>query len=316
MTDKEFNLGKKLFLSGTSLRQIQEDCGINRKQLSYKLRQAGINTKVEPTKEITKKKYDDQMYLDIVEDYISNNISMLELENKYGVSDSTINRILKYHRVDTNNTSAIYQYRENIFEQIDTEEKAYWLGFLFADGNVKSDTSYILELTLAEIDEDHLQKFSEFIGTNPAPLKKRYVSLGEKTFVSYRLSICNKKIVCDLIKLGCVPNKSLVLKFPKIPEHLRNHFMRGYFDGDGTLHLRKDGQYVFSVIGTIDFLDVYEDILHSIGVNKTKYHTQGNAYSARHSGNIQVGTIVNYLYKNSTVCLERKKKLLSNAVLS
>ena len=92
------------------------------------------------------------------------------------------------------------------FETIDTEEKAYWLGFLYADGSVGSNDDRI-ELGLAERDLHHIEKFRDFIGIN------NKISYREKT-KSYRYAFKSQNCKQDLINKGCVPRKSLILKYP------------------------------------------------------------------------------------------------------
>jgi hypothetical protein len=116
----------------------------------------------------------------------------------------------------------------DIFQNIDTEEKAYWLGFLYADGCVHSQENKI-ELGLAEKDYEHLNKFRNFLQI------KNKIAYRDST-KSYRLSFRSKKSKQDLIALGYIPCKSLLLHFPnsqQVPDYLIKHFIRGYFDGDG-----------------------------------------------------------------------------------
>ena len=144
-------------------------------------------------------------------------------------------------------------YDESFFEKIDTEEKAYWLGFIYADGCVKNHSKgkegrqlkkYSLGIELAEKDKDHLMKFAKTICLNfeesmlySRERKIYYDHLGEER--SYKMNafqVSSKKIVEDLIKLGCVPNKTLTKTFPTydiVPKELIGHFMRGYADGNG-----------------------------------------------------------------------------------
>lgn len=93
-----------------------------------------------------------------------------------------------------------------IFENIDNEEKAYWLGFLYADGSVGS-TDNRVELGLSEVDKNHIEKFKQFIGLD------NKVSYRPKS-KSYRYTFKDKIFKDILIRQGCVPNKSLILKFP------------------------------------------------------------------------------------------------------
>mgnify|MGYP002625860766 CR=1 FL=1 len=57
----------------------------------------------------------------------------------------------------------------------------------------------------------------------------------------YIFSVSSPKMKVDLIRLGAIPNKSLILEFPKdIPNDLIRHFVRGYFDGDGCISKNED----------------------------------------------------------------------------
>lgn len=175
---------------------------------------------------------------------------------------NTISKILKENNIEIpNKNNKLYNYNDTIFEIIDTEEKAYWLGFLYADGNVtkrlikkenrKDKFSYQLELSLAEVDKDHLIKFGRFMFQDfneEKNLKKKIIKLKEKEYIAYKITINSKKIVEDLIKLGCVPKKSLILTYPteeQIPFKLQHHFIRGYFDGDGCVSFNNFKKIMF-----------------------------------------------------------------------
>ena len=147
-----------------------------------------------------------------------------------------------------------HHFNENYFDIIDTEDKAYWLGFLYADGNVSygkdkngERKGCTVELSLAEKDKDHLYKFMKCIDAdNQYPLEKRIISLSNKKYIAYRLCLNSVKLGNDLEKHGCVPNKSLILKRPNIEEGLIRHFIRGYFDGDGCITIKSTGYSVVS----------------------------------------------------------------------
>jgi hypothetical protein len=197
----------------------------------------------------------------------------------------------------------IHKLNDKIFETIDTEEKAYWLGFLYADGYVNSNKG--IELSLKESDYEHLIKFQQFMGCDNnivyRPIQK-----------AYRIGIYSKKIAQDLINLGCVQAKSLILEFPteeQVPKHLISHFMRGYFDGDGSLTFSQ-GQLRFSVLGTSKFLDIYESfILNCLDrktSNKRSTKSDSTVESIQYGGNTQVFKIFNFLYNDATIYLERK----------
>lgn len=123
------------------------------------------------------------------------------------------------------------------FEKIDTEEKAYWLGFIYTDGYISPKLN-ALRIEIKSTDYLHLQKFANIFG------RKVYYAnrtLGDKTFTSCYVSIYSKKIIKDLNNLGIVNKKSdkdVYNFFEYIPKRLMRHFIRGVFDGDGTIKKR------------------------------------------------------------------------------
>lgn len=125
-----------------------------------------------------------------------------------------------------------YSINEKFFEIIDSKEKAYWFGFLCADGCVRDDG--VIEVSLQEGDCHHIEKFKNILSSSH-PIKHRVINNKHDVV---RFSFCSKKIANDLINNGCVPRKSLILSFPKnsINNGIMSHFIRGYFDGDGGVH--------------------------------------------------------------------------------
>jgi hypothetical protein len=252
--------------------------------------------------------YNSDFCISIKNDYI-NGLKRSDILAKYDIHDGLLYRILKYHDVELDPSHIrMHTVNDDIFDVIDTEEKAYWLGFLYADGYVYNQTSYSLELTLAEKDKLHLEKFKSFIGST-SELEHKKVSINQKHFNAYRLTVCSKNISDALINLGCVQNKSLKLKFPtKVPYELINHFMRGYFDGDGSIGCYSNSLR-FSVLGTKEFLDGYKEVLCKESNLNTdnKYEMNGKAFVLRFGGNIKVKKIYDFLYKDATIYLERKR---------
>ena len=188
------------------------------------------------------------------------------------------------------------------FEIIDTEEKAYWLGFLYADGSVGS-TDNRIELGLAEKDLNHIEKFKEFIGV---PNKISY----RPQTKSYRYIF--KSIPCkeDLIKQGCVPKKSLILKFPteqQVPNYLIKHFIRGYFDGDGWFS-NTSSCFQVGIIGTEDFIKGFLNIIEIQNKNNKIFtvHREDGAKRYVFSGLNDVTNFLNWIYKDATIYLDRK----------
>jgi hypothetical protein len=110
----------------------------------------------------------------------------------------------------------------------------------------------------------------------------------------------------DLVSHGMTEHKSLTLKFPQINTNLTHHFIRGYFDGDGSFSKSHDG-YKFRLCGTKEFLASTGNIMGFPNRKLQKRHkNKTNNYSLDIGGRLQTITLGNYLYQNASVYLERK----------
>lgn len=208
------------------------------------------------------------------------------------------------------------------FENIDTPEKAYWLGVLMADGcimhthyvrHLKTCDSwqdrYYLQLSLKEDDSYHIQKFKKAIESNH-PINIYNYSSGIACEGKYaRLIIEDKALVDDLILHGVCENKTLILKYPDIPAEFDSHFIRGYFDGDGCISVSKSPSqtpmYEANITSTYEFL---KSVYQRLPLNSNKEFNpkqryperNNNNWTFRFSGNKQLLQVLSYLYQDST----------------
>ena len=242
-----------------------------------------------------------------------NNMSLREIEKQYGAIRSTVSKFLEQKGIKTTkgNHYRKYFHDENFFEDINTEEKAYWLGFMYADGYIVNNKNRYGEddfgITVAIDSLDIIEKFkSSLQATNPI----RYDNSKSKGQIQAKLVCCSQKTVDDLIDKGVVKNKSAILKPPtKVPEELIQHFIRGFFDGDGSLirHQLKNSNFIAF---QVNFTTTYEmaiwlkqilqlgDIYPEKRSQFTWYYTIG--------GNQQVLKICHYMYDNAIIWMDRK----------
>ena len=207
-----------------------------------------------------------------------------------------------------------YEIIENYFDDIDTEEKAYWLGFLYADG-YNIETKHEVKLRLHIKDEEILIKFRNILFPNKDnPLYYGEFSNGKSKWCE--LDISNKHISDSLSEKGCVQAKTFKLSFPDfLNENLYNHFIRGLFDGDGCIccSTLKTGEHktMFSITGYRPFMSQINEIIsNSCGLNKNKlikYKGKDERIATlAFSGCRQCIKIREYLYKDATIYLQRK----------
>lgn len=117
-----------------------------------------------------------------------------------------------------------YTFDYNYFENINTANKAYYLGWALTDGNVSS-TQYRIRLQTRDV--DILEKFSKDIKSN-------YPIYNRDKDRSREIVLSNFKIVEDLYNLGCKPHKTFDVEIPNIDELYEWDFIKGIFDGDGS----------------------------------------------------------------------------------
>ncbi len=230
-----------------------------------------------------------------------------------------------------------YNYNEKYFEQIDSEDKAYWLGFLYADGYIEpiyrkeKIKAMRIEIGLSSCDKYHLIKFINDIESN-VPITDRDIKVNGSICKTSRVRINNTKMCRDLITIGCTTKKSLTLKFPStdiIPHNLLRHFIRGYFDGDGCISYsernyidkRNNKEYVqknivSSIVGTKNFLSSIILQLNEYNINfkLNEKSNCGNASEIRLTKHNDLLNLYIYLYSNASICLSRKKDKFNYAL--
>lgn len=236
-------------------------------------------------------------------------LSMNQVAKKNQVNCRTV----RYH-LHQNNVPIRPQYvsgptytcNESYFDLIDAEEKAYWLGFLAADGHIRDRPPFQKVVCLGQSEDNkfHLQSFLDAIDSN-APINC-------DSSRSYCVVCVTSDIMCDrLIELEITPRKSLTLKFPKLPSWVIPHYIRGFLDGDGHISLPNPKTGSCATVGFTSGSDgflrsIRAHISKQIGLPKGRVYTYKNkASSIAYYGHSAQKVIV-YLYNNAAVYLPRK----------
>lgn len=201
-------------------------------------------------------------------------------------------------------------YNKDYFEDINTASKAYWLGFLYADGYVSTDNRWGLELQLA--DKHHMENFLNDFDCN--------INIRERTREGHsfcNFMIKNEKMYNDLVNHGVVPNKTYCLQFPSdtiLNYNYMNHFIRGFFDGDGCIswerYLRTKNNWKTSfysikkevsiVCKSEDFLDDVIDELNHNDIRTSKlYNSRSDLPTLKITNCENILKFYQYIYKNS-----------------
>lgn len=195
----------------------------------------------------------------------------------------------------------LYSLDATTFQTIDTEAKAYWLGFLFADGSVSKRT---VTLALSHKDRSHVEAFRDFMKSE-APVKDVMRLVNTLTSI---VQITDRDLAADLVKLGIsvgrpLPTTSLIAT----PPELQHHWIRGFFDGDGSAGQGRP-RMSFCCPHT-ELLHLIRDMIaawarHPFG--SILPHSHGVVWYLTYSGINSCRDTANYLYRDATFCLQRK----------
>ena len=259
----------------------------------------------------------EELKQEIIKYYLSQPMTMKQVEDKYELSHPTITKILKdvpkYTKAKLNNPNM----KEHFFQEINEEAKAYFLGLLISDGNVFKDNTgrqASISITLDLKDEYMLEKFKEVLQAN--------TSVGHDGRGCGQIAVRSNIMAEDLAKYGVVPRKSYNTYLPLISKEMMPHLIRGIFDGDGSIMAKpnpsNDGHNRFlhsiSFCGTHQLMeDISNYILENLGIKTTIYD-----YKDRNLSELKIQNIDNiakfgyWIYRNSTIFLNRKKDIFND----
>ena len=310
--ESEYNNILNLYNDGTTAQEIAKMYDVS-DRIIYSILRKFPNRR----KKKSYKNFSNEEKENIVKLYLEGK-STVEIGKMYKFDHHSIASVLdEYHvdRRDASHCNRTYSVNDEYFDNIDTQNKAYVLGFLFAYGNNCMQKSTI-RIALQEKDRDILEKIRIDIGSNkPLCLKssenKRNNGEGYDYKDQYALDVCNKHWCERLSELGCVHNKSLVLKFPDyLSDEMLPHFIRGYFDGDGCIVNAKSGNHNINLTSTKDFCVSVQNIVFNLFGIKSYIRPASNKNGITSvwtlSKKQDIKTFLDWIYKDAELYLERK----------
>lgn len=313
LTQNQLEEIKRLNKEGWSTKQIYEQMGITKSQAYKAIKRMGLKSNCNRTMtpdsiKIIKEKYlEGETIEEITDKYF---------KDKY--CSGEINMVLRKLGITRpNGTQA--KINHDYFENIDSEHKAYWLGFIYADGSItkkvyeKGSYTYRLRMELMFEDKYILEQMALDLESDLKPKEyyndtSHFEGYNKPKHTAY-IMFSSKKMGEDLVKLGVVPNKTFILKsLPNIPDNLMKHFIRGYFDGDGSVYLTKDNTIKTAFYGTHDFINSIQDFLiKELGLTKKKITDQKEAnVSFVGMAKQESEKLYHYMYDEATIFLNRK----------
>lgn len=206
-----------------------------------------------------------------------------------------------------------YTFNADYFKQIDTEEKAYWLGFIAADGylNKRGNT---LGICLDISDKSHLEKFKTSIAyTGNVFTRTSQYSKEHKITEKAVIEIYSTQLSKDVNTYGLDYEKSKSLStISNVPKELMNHFIRGHFDGDGCLFFDKGrkethkGSPGITIVGTKSFLEYICEFIPDVPKSLQYDKRTTGTYTLYLKSIKRYKKFTDYIYKDATVYLDRK----------
>jgi len=197
-----------------------------------------------------------------------------------------------------------YRVNENFFDKL-THESSYWLGFIFADGNVSKSNERTIKRSRK--DENHICKFKTAIKSEH-PIKQ----VSNKHSNLSKITITSKRLAESLEEVGCYPNKTNSLQYPPIDSSLDSDFIKGYFDGDGYVGVDGNNPEWMIYSGSKEFVTQLSEKLNSRNIPTRKTRGGNALYLSSPNSNIQ--KLYEFLYENNTSQLDRKHQSFLTAL--
>lgn len=248
--------------------------------------------------------------------YERKDLKFKELQLLLGVSERVLRTLMKEYKINSKLKNR-YTLNENYFNNIISEKQAYILGFICADGYVGDE--HYNNIVIQSKDKEIIEQIAEELKFS-GDIRKSKPGGFKNSHEGFVVNFSSCLMANDLRNLGILPRKSLSFKhLLNIPKNLQRHFLRGYFDGDGTiiysLKRRKYKEIVYQydslimlIIATreliIEVVNEFDIISYSIQQSKTK----GLAY-LRIQSNIEIKKLYNLMYEEATIFLKRKKDI-------
>lgn len=239
----------------------------------------------------------------IIDDY-KKNLKIKEIACKYQILIRRVFSVLRKRGIPSRLLSKRPKFNENIFENIDNQEKAYWLGFLMADGYVTKN-----RLGISLKDGEMIYKFRSFLGNDQIPIVDRPNCKG--VINQKCINIYSPKLIGDVKKYGLIENKVFRTQILNIPENYIKDFIRGYFDGDGCLYKREteiNPEITISSCSQYILLQI-QTILQKNNIirnNKNYISKSKNCSNFRIRNTKEAMKFLDFIYQNSTIYLPRK----------
>lgn len=253
-----------LYIQGHSFETCASILNVSSNTISFVLKRNNIPSR--PAKRVSEER------LTMIRDLYLGGKSSTEIGGIIGIAPSGVLRLLRKQEVKTRTNGETHKkltVTPDYFENINTSDKAYFLGLLVSDGYACKNS---IQINLQEGDKEILETFSKYIGYNGTIAiaednrKESYKNMA-------RLTIYCQQLTNDLIQYGVTKGKSYNAFYPNIPKEFDSHFIRGVFDGDGWVTFTEKSRCV-GFVGTLSLITSIKNILIEQEITDGKIKTE------------------------------------------
>lgn len=226
---------------------------------------------------------------------------------KYEIIEEDFLKVKRLYWNDRTHTTYSIGWNREVFHSIDTPEKAYWLGFILADGciHISNFENMIghFSLDISGEDKEHLEKFSSFIEAQEDIIQHTTHSITGNDLV--HIQLCCAATLKDLYSLGIYPKKSGKEEWIETP--FPQDFIRGCYDGDG--YIKKDLKSI-GLVGSYNLLQSIQKVFEqNLQITPKKIGEHGSIFRIEYTSKEDKKKIANYLWYDGCVSLNRKQEL-------
>ena len=248
----------------------------------------------------------------ILKEYVENNMSKQRIMETYKIGRSIFDRNFKELEIKSNGNQQkrTYTHDYRYFELIDSEEKAYWLGYLFGDGWIYERDNGV---GICSKDFEQIEKFKNSINaTNPI---RSAIKDGKEY---YSLLLSKRETINDVKNLGMHQYKGLTIEFPykHLKKELYKPFIRGLFDSDGSIFKGSDNIWKIAYGKTKELCDSVQNII--FGKIEYKLQTKNeniNYWQFQVVKKDNVDKFLQYIYEDANIFLDRKYNLYKQCLV-
>ena len=262
----------ELYASGMFQSEIAERTGLSQRGVGKILKKHGAPSNQRRISEEEK---------DLVATLYQSGKSSREIGRELHIDYTSACRILRDRGIERR-TRRKWFFDEAFFQRSD-DRVAYWMGFLMADGNLsRVGNTWTLSLALNSVDRHSLECLCQDLNLSCDVLSTRTY---RKTRQLVTLELTHRSLQDWLLPWGIIPRKSYNFVEPTIPLERYPGFLRGWFDGDGSVRMdKRTHQYMAVLVGNLPGMEWYEQALRKIGFRgKTRIRYQQNEIGSAHS---------------------------------